>query len=246
MEKHPYCTSEVFKKDISELCEFCPLVDIIENAIQNQIIAQADIQKEILSKPAFEGYLNREIESAQKRMEKEYLEELRNKDYKKDPGRQNRIIHFIWNKERIKALNKFFDEHDSSAKRVKKSNVDLEEATPKSLKELFIKPEFVGKCIDILKEVVPNLIDGNNNYLKAPKAAFVLWVEELRRRPFIKPIKDEFIIAKLLNSYFLGLNIDPTYFRKADLGKRTESKRLEMQIKLSQFAQEERGESRES
>jgi len=109
----------------------------------------------------------------------------------------------------------------------------------KNLKELFIDPELLHPCIDVLKEVFPNLIDGSNNFLKGLKAAFVLWIECLRDKPFIRQITDEHTLAKLLNEYFKGLDISADYFRKTDLGKRAEDKRLDLKTKLSQLAQKE-------
>jgi hypothetical protein len=108
-----------------------------------------------------------------------------------------------------------------------------------NLEGLFINANDLLPCIDILKSAFPKLLDGENNYLKTPKAAFILWIECLRKVPFIKPETNEIIISNALNNYFKGLDISAAYFRKTDLGK-TEDKKIELITKLSHFAQKEK------
>lgn len=108
MNKYNYCTSKIFKKDLEDLCENCPLVERINNGIKKQILFQANEKKGILSKNQFKTYLEKEIENASKSMERVFLTEQQNIEYKTDPHRKKRIEIYIWNKERIKALNSFF------------------------------------------------------------------------------------------------------------------------------------------
>ena len=103
------CTSREFKMDISELCEKCPLAPLIVNGIENQIIKQANVKKELLSKDQFQRYVDSEIENATSTMQRMFLIEQQNKGYKNDPHRANRIKTYIWNKERIKALNQILN-----------------------------------------------------------------------------------------------------------------------------------------
>lgn len=102
-EKYPYCNSETFKADISELCEKCPLIDLIQNGIVNQVEFQAKQKKEVLTMEQLTEYVKGEVENASKAMEKAHLEELQRPDDKR--FRPRRIERYIWNKERIKVLN---------------------------------------------------------------------------------------------------------------------------------------------
>lgn len=101
------CSSTTFKYDITELCENCPIPLNLNKDIQNQIISKAKERRDILDATAFRKYLNDEIESAVKAMEKAEGVELLNKTIINDPNRHNRIEVYIWNKERIKALKSF-------------------------------------------------------------------------------------------------------------------------------------------
>lgn len=101
------CTSKEFKKDISELCDKCPLTMLINIALKEQIEVQAEENSKILSKTQFNEYVYSEIENAKSAMQRVYLTELQNKEYKQDPYRSKRIELYIWNKERIRVLNTF-------------------------------------------------------------------------------------------------------------------------------------------
>jgi len=104
-----YCTSNTFKTDISQLCEKCPLVNKITNGIKDQILFKAKEQQSILTDIQFQDYINAEILNAQDAMKVATLEEDRRTKYSpqshKDHYLKNRIELYIWNKERIKALN---------------------------------------------------------------------------------------------------------------------------------------------
>jgi len=97
MKIYPHCTSKEFKTDLNQLCDHCPLKDKIQKGIQDQ------------SRKIFDKYLVEEVDNAQKAMTKMFLlEQSQQKEYnnpEKDPYRKNRIEVYIWNKERIKALN---------------------------------------------------------------------------------------------------------------------------------------------
>lgn len=107
LSKNYKCTSQVFISDISKLCDKCPLPSLINDGMKDQIIFQAQEQKEILTTEQFNNYLDEEIKSATKAMEAAFLKEGQEKENKNDKFRANRIQNYIWNKERIKALNKF-------------------------------------------------------------------------------------------------------------------------------------------
>lgn len=137
MEKHNHCTATEFKIDISELCEKCPLTELIQDGIKNQIIFQAQQQKEILNTEQFKEYINYEIENAQKSMQRTFLTEQQNKNYLNDNHRKTRIKNYIWNKERIKALNNIL----SNGNEIKKN-------TPKySLSQIALKYVYENRSI---------------------------------------------------------------------------------------------------
>jgi hypothetical protein len=105
MDSYTTCTTKEFKKDLIELCEKCPLNSKIKNGIKNQIIRQAQIQKELLTKSQFENYINNEIEDATKVIQEILL--IETNPHQGKEFLQNRTELYIWNKERINALNKF-------------------------------------------------------------------------------------------------------------------------------------------
>ena len=101
---YPYCTTEKFKTDISQLCENCPLAIKIPKGIEEQIIFQA---KEFYSTDpdSITEYIQSEIKKAQNSMTEMFYES-------KKAGVPRDAIPkiseaYIWNKERIKALNQF-------------------------------------------------------------------------------------------------------------------------------------------
>lgn len=107
MQIYEKCTTETFKMDLAELCSNCPLPKMIRDGIESQIIFQAKLKHEILTVEQFGDYINAEVKNAQEVMQRVYLLEQQNADYKTDPHRANRSQTYIWNKERIKALNTF-------------------------------------------------------------------------------------------------------------------------------------------
>lgn len=115
IEKYSRCTSKEFKKDISELCSKCPIVDVIEKGIKDQIVGQAVERKEILTNEQFQRYIDAEIENASEAMRRQVLTENQNRENPNDPYRPKRVEIYLWNKERIKALNKLM-ETDKGAK----------------------------------------------------------------------------------------------------------------------------------
>lgn len=116
MENYNTCTTTIFKTDISELCSKCPLADLIHNGIKNQIIFQANQVREISTDNQYKEYIDSEIKNAQKAMQGIFLTEQQNKDYLNDPHRKDRVEIYIWNKERIKALNATLNENHKEQK----------------------------------------------------------------------------------------------------------------------------------
>ena len=77
---------------------------------------------------------------------------------------------------------------------------------PQTFDELFVKPEFLTTCIEVLQKVEPAIIDGNLNYLlgSRQKGSIVAWIAVLKQRSKIAAIKDS-DLAALLNDKFKGL-----------------------------------------
>ncbi|SOD99039.1 hypothetical protein [Spirosoma fluviale] len=105
---HSVCTADHFKTDIGELCIDCPLTDHILSKIEEQIVFQALQQHSILTESQFSEYCNEEIRNAQKVMMEQSLFVQQDKDDAR--FRNARTLVYIWNKERIKALNKIQSE----------------------------------------------------------------------------------------------------------------------------------------
>ncbi|GAB3639720.1 hypothetical protein [Spirosoma arcticum] len=103
-EIYSLCTAETFKTDIGELCDKCPLPVYIRTKIKAQITFQAQQQREILTNLQFIEYCNDEIKNAQKSMMETSLFVQQDKD--SPIFRNARTLVFIWNKERIKELNR--------------------------------------------------------------------------------------------------------------------------------------------
>lgn len=199
--KPPYstCTTEEFKTDISELCENCPLTDKINNGIENQIIFQANIKKEILPPDNFLEYIYSEINSASEVIDRVYSIELRNKEYNiNDQQRANRIELFIWNKERIKALKSFIPE-DTNSPSNKKRNLQNDP----SFVQLFKNNEDrLNKFIQLLKGIHFSALDENNSWIyNSRKSSIVACFKALEELEFIKKLNNDTQLYRVVKNH---------------------------------------------
>lgn len=106
MNKYKICTSEDFKTDIKDLCKNCPLIDLINNGMPNQILDEAYLKMDVMTKTQFNNYINSEIENASKAITNTLLNQKNQKTIDpKNKYLKTRIQNIIWNKERIKMLN---------------------------------------------------------------------------------------------------------------------------------------------
>lgn len=176
MKTYPNCTSTIFKTDIKDLCINCPLKDIIMNGIKEQILTQASERRGILSHPQFEKYINSEIENASKSMEQTFLTEKQNIDYKSDPYRRTRIKNYIWNKERIKALNQF----------LKTKPTD----NPNLYPRIFKKPKGYLILRDFSENIINELADYSFIYWSMQKDNLIF--EDIKPKPFVEWLNKEF------------------------------------------------------
>jgi len=145
-EKHSHCISKVFKTDISQLCENCPLPDYIQRKVEERIIFKAEQRRSLLPKQDFLEYLLKEMEEAEDCKERQQLIENYS-DGNEDPFRANRILLYIYNNERIKALRKFQEDAEKPARPAVQSfswkgTQDQKEALCEALKDAgYIDPK---------------------------------------------------------------------------------------------------------
>ncbi len=157
--KREYCTSETFRTDITELCEDCPLIDKIKTGIKNQIEFKILEQQSILIKELFSDYLRKEILDAQNA-----ISETQNIVSRGECTNLAGCIEvYIWNKERIKVLNQFYNEvktpqQEKAAVLLASGNTITETAKKPpekkelTFKDLFNDPENAQKIKDILEQ----------------------------------------------------------------------------------------------
>ena len=101
------CTSEYFRKEISDLCKDCPLHQKLKIALEDQIVAQAKNRSESLSAEDFLAYVDAEIQDALRAMD-EMIRQSSNK------GLRMAAISevYLWNKERIRVLKELTNNID--------------------------------------------------------------------------------------------------------------------------------------
>ena len=127
-----------------------------------------------------------------------------------------------------------------SAEVLKNSNAKkdqkVEHKAYEDFNDLFINPDHVIPCYELLKE--EELVGDKGNYTGKLKSAFCLWANELRTKKIISYVPDQ-VLTKLLNRKFEGLDMDNSNFRTAlTKAKRTyKSKFSKAMDKLSQSSQ---------
>lgn len=121
---------------------------------------------------------------------------------------------------------------NSKSRRIEAQNI------PNSFEELFYVPENANICLNILRQLLPPIIDDNNNYIGKNKGIVPLWVKILKNQSIIKHFKDE-TYKNILNSKIKGLNLskDASEFRKTYT--RVDNSNIDLEIKslLSQSSQ---------
>jgi len=80
---------------------------------------------------------------------------------------------------------------------------------PKTFNEMFEYPDLVSKCVNILKQVEPPIINNKDefNLGSRSKGSIVAWISALKIKGIIKARLSDSIIAKHLNSKFKGLEL---------------------------------------
>lgn len=118
------------------------------------------------------------------------------------------------------------------------------ETPPQRFNDLFFQSsnsDLIEKCICVLREINPPLIDTDYNYIGKSKGAICIWVDEMVRQGITKHIKDRKIYAKVLQEKIKRFSIDESMFGKhhksAEEKYRTDFKNLLSKIKLSHPSQ---------
>lgn len=100
------CTANEFKE---VLCNDCPLLALIEEGMQTQILPQIRDQASLLTKDQFKSWVATEVASASNAMQEARLASINNEaEAKYSAGAWNKLYH--WNKDRISVLNKALSE----------------------------------------------------------------------------------------------------------------------------------------
>lgn len=100
------CTTEYLRRDLSELCKTCSLRKSIPEGIEAQIVASATTKKELSSPAEFAAYITAEKQNAFEAIERTNQYETANLSGLDQYHRGGLTEIFIWNKERIKALDR--------------------------------------------------------------------------------------------------------------------------------------------
>lgn len=98
----PYCTSEEFKEDLSDLCKNCPIKQNIENRLPS-FIKELEDEKELKTKDMFVQSIKQKSNKAFEQMERLKVYERRSPN---DGYRKNRINGYVWNREILKLYKK--------------------------------------------------------------------------------------------------------------------------------------------
>ncbi|MBX2953463.1 MAG: hypothetical protein KF870_13220 [Leadbetterella sp.] len=141
------CKAENLKKDISEICDDCPIGPRISAKIESQIIAKARERYDLMPE-TLNSYIEDECSNAMQKME-----ELINYDLQGCITEySNSSLVYIWNKERIKALRRFEKE--------------VELINPKQIPQLFLPKKLDTDRARILfnKAIQQGLIKVNGEY----------------------------------------------------------------------------------
>lgn len=131
-----------FVEDINKLCKKCPYAIEINEGIENQIVYELRVKREILTQEQFKKFTDVEIESASKAIQKQLLWKRQHKNIDSEniyfPGV---FRTYLWNIERIKAINKFVGENPYSEDEVKKTDPPFYPKVGALFAQGFIKQE---------------------------------------------------------------------------------------------------------
>jgi DNA-binding PadR family transcriptional regulator len=104
--KDSNCRCLEFYTDLTQLCEGCPLKKLIPEGIQTQIVAEAEDNRELMPPNQFRQWIEGQISAATAVMQQMRIDAMHPAEHYPNVLTE----HFIWNKERAKALRRFIGE----------------------------------------------------------------------------------------------------------------------------------------
>jgi hypothetical protein len=162
-------------------------------------------QKEILSSERFSNYVEGEISNAQKVMQKMLL--LKRKDNDNSGFREARMRVYIWNKERIKALERFKIKPPSQTK--KKVELEAEIKKLKTFSDVFGRND-CAKHLNVLVNCVPQLLNSNYEFVgnqKTQRGVIAAWFKYLKSKGIIDQSLNRQELASVLSSQIKNYSI---------------------------------------
>lgn len=187
--KKPICNATEFKTDLSELCGRCPLRQTIPEGIQTQIVAQAEDSRELMPPEQYVKWIEGEINAAAKEMQQMRIDAMNPEQHYLNVLTE----HFIWNKERAKALRAILNRKPQDAE-------PQAEPLP-TFKELFFNEANADK--------VRGLMPPNISYCKSICFAMA---DVLKEKGYC-PKYPKQVVARVLAAEFYGEQF-PKYFRE--------------------------------
>lgn len=207
-EVNPYCTSKEFKKNLSELCDKCPLVQVINDEIKKIVEPQALERKELLTKDQFEDYINKQIAISEENMSF-CSQQMESSGYER--SQRTRIIcirETIFSKERIKALNRIMDAD-------KPNRLPNAEAPVLNFEDLFLKTEYKKYLFKFLREL--SLTNEVNKWVvpgSQKKNAICALIAVFKEKNWIHSHLPNFDVAELI-AETIGTSISETVVRES-------------------------------
>jgi hypothetical protein len=137
----------------------------------------------------------------------------------------------------IEAFAKAIDEINNTIQPTKQvqantDNSNTIEFQPKLFKDLFIKPELIDKCLNLLRETDKPCINDEGKYLRN-KGAFVVWFIALQdKKMFNQSFTNDIERAETLNFNFEDLNISESLFRQPNR-RATDSYKKHFEVEIS-------------
>lgn len=101
--KDSNCRCLEFYTDLTQLCDTCPLKTLIPEGIQFQIVAEAEDNRELMPPNQFKQWIEGQISAATAVMQQMRIDAMHPAEHYPNVLTE----HFIWNKERAKALRRF-------------------------------------------------------------------------------------------------------------------------------------------
>ena len=176
------CRCLEFYTDLTQLCEGCPLKTLIPEGIQFQIVAEAEDNRELMPPNQFRQWIEGQISAATAVMQQMRIDAMH-------PAKHYPNVlteHFIWNKERAKALRRFVDRKEDKPRKAEPERLP-------EFAELFFNEGNAAK--------VRGLMPPNLRYYQAVCFAMAT---ALKEKQYCRPKYSKEVIARVLAAEFYG------------------------------------------